>query len=93
MCHGIKSFININDILSDLISCNVGVQDENLSHFLFSLYINDLEKFLADKNIVGLQSIARSVENSLFLYLKLSILFYADDTVIMADTADDLQRA
>jgi hypothetical protein len=29
----------------------------------------------------------------LFLYLKLSILFYADDTVIMADTADDLQRA
>ena len=25
--------------------------------------------------------------------MKLSILFYADDTVIMAETADDLQKA
>jgi hypothetical protein len=73
--------------------CNVGVrQGENVSPFLFSIYISDLDEFLAEKNVVGLQSIRSSISNELFLYLKLSVLFYADDTVTIADTADDLQK-
>lgn len=51
------------------------------------------ENFLLDKNIEGLKSISDAIENELFLYLKLFILFYADDTVIMAETAEDLQNA
>ena len=47
---------------------------------------------MTDKNVDGLQSISSSIENELFLYLKLSVLFYADDTVIMAETANDLQK-
>lgn len=84
----------MDGITSDFINCNVGVrQGENLSPFLFSLYISDLEHFLLDKNIEGLKSISDAIENELFLYMKLFILFYADDTVIMAETAEDLQNA
>ena len=36
------------------LNCNVGVrQGENLSPLLFSLYLNDLEEFLASKRVGG----------------------------------------
>jgi hypothetical protein len=79
---------------SDFFCCNVGVrQGESVSPFLFSFYINVLEEFLTEKmSVVGLQSISSSIENELLLYLKLSVLFHAGDTIIMAETADDLQK-
>lgn len=77
-----KSMIKMNDMATDLFTCNIGVrQGENLSPFLFLLYINDLDRFLLEKGIVGMK------------YLKLSILLYADDTVIMTESAYDLQHA
>lgn len=94
MYQGIKSLISMDGTTSDFINCNVGVrQGENLSPFLFSLYISDLENFLLDKNIEGLKSISDAIENEIFMYMKLFILFYADDTVIMTETAEDLQNA
>ncbi len=37
----------INNQMAELFSCNVGVrQGENLLLLLFSIYLNDLEKFL-----------------------------------------------
>ena len=68
-------------------------QGENLSPFLFSMYINDLEQYLIERNIISLQSLSITdpIEEELFLYLKLCVLFYADDTVIPAETPDDLQ--
>lgn len=75
----------MNGLSSEFFSCIVGVRPGvNLSPFLFSLYINDLENFLIDKNIVGLQSVTKPIEDELFMYLKLCILFYADDIVILA---------
>jgi hypothetical protein len=32
-------------------------QGENLSPFLFAVFLNDLEQFMEDKNITGLESI------------------------------------
>ena len=91
---GIKSLVKQNGMSSGFFECNVGVrQGENLSPFLFSLYINDLEEFLVEKDIVGLQTISKEIEDELLLHLKLLILFYADDTVILAESADDLQKA
>jgi hypothetical protein len=56
MLKGIESLMKINGTISDFISCNVGVhQGVHLSPFLFSLNINDLENYLVEKNIAGLQ--------------------------------------
>jgi hypothetical protein len=44
-----------------------------------------------NKNITGLQTISDELENNLDIYLKLFILLYADDTALLAETANDLQ--
>ena len=91
---GIKSKIFMNGASSDFISSNVGVrQGESLFSFLFSMYINDLEQYLIERNIIGLQSITDPIDEELLLYLKLCVIFYANDTVILAETPDDLQIA
>ena len=94
MYKGIKSMVKINGMSSEFFNCNIGVrQGENLSPFLFSLYINDLEDFLLNKNVVGIHSISNAIENELLVYFKLLVLFYADDCVIMAESAEELQNA
>ena len=88
MYKGIKSMIKINDMSTIFFAFNVGVrQGKNLSPFLFALYSNDLDFFLQEKGIVGLQSVTESIEDELL------ILLYADETVLMAESADDLQCA
>ena len=47
---------------------------------------------MIERNIIGLQSITDPIDE-LLLYLKLCVIFYADDTVILAETPDDLQIA
>ena len=59
----------------------------------FSLYINDLDNFLQEKRIVGLQSVSESIEKELMIFLKIMVLLYADKTVILAESAEDLQLA
>ena len=94
MYQNIKSCISYNGAISDYFPCENGVrQGENLSPFLFSLFLNDLEDFLCQENITGLSSIRTEFENRLNTYLKLFIILYADDTVIMAESANDLQLA
>jgi hypothetical protein len=46
-------------------------QGENLPPFLFSIYLNDLEQFLNDRNVNGLTSITEDFEIELDVYLKL----------------------
>ena len=93
MYDGIKSRIIHNGCTSEYFPCNIGVrQGENMSPLLFSLYLNDLEQFLASENITGLQSVTDVLEKDLSVYLKLFVLLYADDTVLLAETPDDLQH-
>ena len=62
-----------------------------MSPFLFALYLNDLEQFLTDKNVIGLQCISDEIENELDILLKLFVLLYADDTVLFSESAEDMQ--
>lgn len=92
MYQGIKSNILFNGQNSAFFACDIGLrQGENLSPFLFSLYLNDLEEFMVSNNIIGLQCLSNQLENDFHMYIKFFILLYADDTILFSDSPEDLQ--
>jgi hypothetical protein len=54
--------------------------------------MNDLESYLTICNFNGLQAISNEIEIQLGIYLKLFVILYADDTVLMAESSADLQN-
>ena len=87
----VKSCVSVNNELSPFFGSYCGVrQGENLSPVLFSLYLNDLEAYLFERQNVGIA--IDSDSEDLITFLKLIVLLYADDTIILADTAESLQR-
>ena len=84
--------------MSKKVSTFSGVrQGENLSPLLFALFLNDLTSFLST-NYDGLASLGNDINeqrsnNDLEIFQKLCILLYADDTIILAESPVQLQRA
>ncbi|MEW8542876.1 MAG: reverse transcriptase family protein [Candidatus Thiodiazotropha sp.] len=88
----IKSRIKSPGGTSAFFPCRTGVrQGENLSPFLFSIFINDLETYFQQHNISGIN--CEYNDDDIYIYFKLFILLYADDTVIFSETAEELQQA
>ena len=93
MYNNAKSCVKSSDKLSDFFSCGQGVrQGENLSPVLFALYLNDFSNFMSD-NCTGLKSLDNELFDKIGVYLRLYVLLYADDTIILAESADDIQEA
>ena len=96
-----KSCVLLNNEKSDHFGSYAGVrQGEILSPLLFALYINDLEGFLRSKGVQplgGLLNISGEVADfndyEIAQFLSLLTLFYADDTIIFADSSIGLQFA
>jgi hypothetical protein len=79
----VKSCVKYKGILGEFFSNKVGLmQGETLSPLLFSLYVNDFERHFMSDN-------CPSVELQV---LNLSVLMYADDMVIFADSPEGLQK-
>ena len=80
----IKSCVQVNGEYSAFFQCNLGVrQGDNLSPFLFSLYLNDLEHFLVSNGFRGVTcASSEDIEHAQIL-LKLFTLLYADDTILI----------
>ena len=77
---------------SEWFECIDGVrQGEIISPFLFSLYLNDLEEFLLSNNVKDLSCLSEKVEREFNIYLQLFVLLYADDTILLSESPDDLQ--
>ena len=90
MYEGVKSRVFTGNIKSEYFASNAGVrQGEYLSPLLFSLYINDLEEYLlaSGNNFIDFKD---EIWNS---YVKLLVLLYADDTIVLSNTAAGLQKA
>ena len=87
------SLVFANDTKSEYFMCNIGVrQGEHLSPLLFAIFLNDLEQYFIDRNVSGLEECIESIVHSLGVYINY-ILFYANDTVIITENVDTLQRA
>lgn len=93
-----KSCVRVGNTCSEFFDSNVGVrQGENLSPVLFALFLNDLVDFLHNK-YDGLSDLGSEInkylsDDEIDVYLRLYVLLYADDTVLLAESADDLQKA
>lgn len=86
----IKSCVFLEGKKSDFFVSNIGVrQGENLSPFLFSLFINDIEDYFMNNDCTHLDFDSNVISD----YMKLMIILYADDTVILADSAERLQHS
>jgi hypothetical protein len=84
MYQNVKSRVKTqNNTLSESFLCSLGVrQGDCLSPFLFSIYVNDIEDTLLREGFKGINT----------GFLKLFLLLYADDIVIIAESLDDLQK-
>ena len=98
MYNNAKSCIRQGANISDYFYSNVGVrQGENLSQVLFSFFLNDLVDFIS-KAYDGLTNVTEAIHfllstDEVDTFLKLYLLLYADDTVILAESAQQLQAA
>ena len=89
MYNNIKSCVVVNQELSEFFLSHKGVKHgENLSPLLFALYVNDLEEHLLNENCTHL----RFNDQWLDLHLRLLILTYADDTVIIEESEERINH-
>ena len=87
-----KACIKTKNTRGNLFISEVGLrQGDNLFPLLFSIYLNDFELFLS-KYYDGITFNCVN-ENDIYLHLHLYTLLYADDTIIMAESEQDLQTA
>ena len=81
MYQNIKSRVSLNGEISSFFLSSRGVrQGGNLSPVLFSIFLNDLETFLASNNCTGIDM--NFNYDDLTVFLKIFVLLYADDTII-----------
>ena len=92
MYNAAKSCIKVGNILSDVFHCNIGVrQGENLLQVLFAMLINKFQINVSTPyNGVHLNQFYNTYID---LQLKLFTLLYADNTIVLAETARELQSA
>ena len=90
MYSNIKSCVLCNQEYSDYFVSHSGVrQGENLSPMLFSLFVNDIEDHLLDNDC----DFIKVGDEWIDTMMKVLVLMYADDTVILAEDERGISNA
>ena len=87
MYENIKSYVKVNGTCSNLFPRQIGLrQGENL---------NDVYDFFNNSDLLNGTNLPlpNHTSNVIYDYLKIFLLLYADDTVLIKDTAEDLQNS
>ena len=85
-----KSRLKCNNLYTKPFPCDVGIrQGENLSCMMFAIFLNDLEMFIEGQRCNHLML---TDNNDMHVFVKLFILLYADDTVLLANNPTDFQN-
>lgn len=97
MYEAAKSCVRVGNVRSEFFSCNTGVrQGENLSPILFSFFLNDFDDFLAAHNFNGPSDLNATCRceflENLEIFLRLAVLLYADDMILLANSPEGLQQ-
>ena len=65
-----------------------------MSPFIFSVYVNDPEDFFfLNYPTGGIECMSSNLDDTVYIYVKLFLLMYEDDTVILSETPEGLQTA
>jgi hypothetical protein len=76
MYQNIKTCIRKGEECSVFFNSEVGVkQGENMSPFLFSLFLNDLETFFLENNISDLEQISKKCQAYTFFDILIHIIY------------------
>ena len=79
--------------------CEIGVrQGDVLSPLLFQVFINDFETHMRISSCNGLTTLKTFVNDNLGnddieIIFKLFVLLYADDTILLAESEKNMQKA
>ena len=57
------------------------------------IFLNDLEQFFIDLNGCPLELVLEKSLSELNIFIKLFVILYADDTVILAESVEGMQNA
>ena len=91
-----KSCLMKDNMRSEYFMCGMGVrQGDNLSPLLFALFLNDFAQHMT-KVYHGLNiadTCYPSLKSKNLVFLKIFVLLYADDTVILSENEHELQQA
>ena len=83
----VKSCVFKDGQRSEFFISDTGMrQGETLTPLLVSLFVNDIEEFLLDSNCKYIDMYDDTLNN----YLKLFVLMYTDDTLVMANSLQEL---
>ena len=87
----VKSCVINNNCTSNFFPCCNGVkQGVTISTFLFSIFLNGLESFCENRDIVGLETVNADNELQLNVFLKIFCILYADGSVPMDEPPCEL---